>query len=230
MPPPPQIFGSSAGADWQVTSAAQQAGVIHDWDGQNIHFKALLTVDGANVASRAALDDFGYINVAGQEIAPDVTTLLSGNLEAPILTETGQLLKNEPVWTGALPNGDGSDNNAANWSDPYSSLAVVGTANGPGTTWLSDHVISSNSGAHLYGVSIDASYLTGGYQLAFSYVVPEPSTLTMSAVGVMGVLCLDWRRRKHSPRGGSIVSLLYPASLCSRFQRKSHMPLPKHEQ
>ncbi len=153
--PLPGAFHGASEADYQVTQNAYAAGLIDSWNGTDIVFQALLTVELVDLPTRAGLGDVDFVNVNGDIVAHDRAELYSGAHLAPILTQNGAQVPSGtvPVWTGSTANGEWSGLTAQDWTSRFST-ATVGNANGTGTTWLSNTTRASNLGARFYAVGV----------------------------------------------------------------------------
>ncbi|HEX4412860.1 MAG TPA: hypothetical protein VH107_04475, partial [Lacipirellulaceae bacterium] len=151
-PPGGNSFGSVAAADYQCTSIANAAGLLNQpWDGNTLFFKAVITLPLTDITTRADLGENGYFNTVGDLVATDIDGFLSGNWNAPVLSETGATLSGtQYAWTGASATGDPSSN-ANSWTDP-NSTANVGDINGTGGQKFDAATISASGTARLYCV------------------------------------------------------------------------------
>jgi hypothetical protein len=173
-PPVGNTFGSNLAANFHCTNMAYNAGLIPDWDFQKIHFRALLTQGLAGVIEMAGMADDEYYNIAGNLVAPDRATLMSGSFSAPILTEAGNVVTTNPgVWTGANPDGTASGNSCFNWSW-NNGTGMQGNMAGTGTQWISAAPINCTTQARLYCV--------GDRPTAASSSSPEDSASLVNTV------------------------------------------------
>jgi hypothetical protein len=146
------LFGSALAADWHCTNIASNAGLLSEpWDGETLHFRALLTEGAVDVVNRAFMRTGVYYNTAGNIIANSRTDLLNGIRLAPVLTQNATSLSGtQAVWTGA--NTDGTPGlKCTNWSTTTGS-AQAGNLNGSGTNWLFQGNVNCNSQQRLYCV------------------------------------------------------------------------------
>ena len=152
-PPVAGSFGGVAAADYQVTSLANEAGLlVGPWDGQTIDFRALLTHATTDLVTRAGLTNSVYYNTAGQVVANNRAELLSGNFLAPILDEHGNAVtQGLDVWTGALTDGGAAPSKCNDWS-ATTGMVNAGNVNGSGTDWIDAYQIGCDSQAHLFAV------------------------------------------------------------------------------
>jgi hypothetical protein len=152
-PPAATSFGSARAADYHCTSVANTSGLVPNWDGSTIHFRALVTEGSVGISSRVGMLEDEYFNVSGQVVAATRAQLLSGSFTAPVQTQSGTVLTGtQPVWTGALTDGSAAASKCDNWSNPVGGTVLVGNVNGTGTNWLSQATVSCASQQRLYCV------------------------------------------------------------------------------
>ena len=170
FPPSPPLFGNRTDADWLVTSAAYNGGLLTNWDGASIVWKALLSDDPGTPQANAK--DYVPItaplyNTHGDLIASSAAQLWSGSIDNPVLyDETGTAVTSYPpenrsdvVWTGTRPNGTATDNTCNNWNTiGTSASAEIGdctciTYAGNTNAWIDQSVQTANMAGRLYGVS-----------------------------------------------------------------------------
>jgi hypothetical protein len=89
-PPDPGAFSGLAGADFQVTQAAYDAGLIPDWNGIDIVWHAILSDETINAKDHVAITGPVY-NMQNELIATDAADMWDGSLIHAILyDELGQ--------------------------------------------------------------------------------------------------------------------------------------------
>ena len=200
IPPIPPFFGSIPAADYHVTAAAYDAGILPEWDFNTLEFHSLLS-EPLSYLVNLRLGHTGLVNVRGELIfEPFGDDPLLGNRLAPILTQSGQELTGfVPVWTGVgsvTPGPAGPDApfdvvahwgaTADNWTDPYNSVAHIGNLNGTGSEWISAGTQSAGNLARLYGSSVlGGDHAITGYELVLVYTVPEPSSWALLVSGLL---------------------------------------------
>ncbi|HYV36613.1 MAG TPA: PEP-CTERM sorting domain-containing protein [Gemmataceae bacterium] len=188
--PPPDYpdFGGLAAADWVVTSAASDAGLIDNWDGETLLWKALLSIAGQNAVDRIPITGPVY-NLAGQRLANNSADLWDGSLAAPVrYTEYGIAISgNTHVWTGTNTAGNANGLDLGGWLNPGAPVGLVGDATFADSRWLGNSNLAGTQTAHLYAISPE---------FEVPDVAPEPASLVLLGIGVMGMVAYHRRGRK----------------------------------
>ncbi len=86
VPPAPGTFGGLAAADWNVNSHADSAGLITDWNGSDIPYRAILSDFTGEARTRLSITGPVY-NTANEIIANDFEDFWDGSLINPIRYE-----------------------------------------------------------------------------------------------------------------------------------------------
>ena len=123
------------------------------------------------------------------------------------------------VWSGSTSDGTFSGTSCGAWND-NSSVGDYGDATSAGSSWLRLAFQGCSNTARLYGISPAITLFPGDADLnglvsLTDFVIwadhygemvgavgttvdnPEPSSLTLLALGTLGVLGYGWRRRKR---------------------------------
>jgi len=100
-PPTPAEFGGIDAADWIVTYRAAFAGLVPGWNGLDLVYRSILSIDGDNAVDRLSIVGPVY-NTNGDLLANDAADLWDGSLVNPVgYNEKGELIaSNTQVWTG----------------------------------------------------------------------------------------------------------------------------------
>ena len=143
---------------------------------------AVASTPSVNARDNAPSSGLPVYNTAGQLVA--VSSIYSGALvNAVIYDEIGLAygVGNAAVWTGSDPTGVGIPSQTLGDSGGRS---VVGYAGGAGAFWIdSDSNIPQGNQWAVYALSSPITF------------VPEPSTLTLAALGFAALVAWRWRRR-----------------------------------
>jgi len=176
-PPSPTEFGGIAAADWDVTYHAAFAGLVPGWNGLDLVYRSILSIDGDNAVDRLSIVGPVY-NTNGDLLANDAADLWDGSLANPVgYDEKGILIaSNTQVWTGTLIIGTwSSGQSCGDWDIPLSTeFGRQGNATLSNNQWIYGGLNSCNNTARLYGLSP-------------AITVPEPSTLFLTALGLLSV-------------------------------------------
>jgi hypothetical protein len=155
VPPASPLFGGLEAADYTVTQAAANAGILHNWNGTDLIYHAILSTNGQNASDRIPI--LGPVfNMQGQRVAGDAATMWNGDHVAPIeFDEFRNLVTGiTSVWTGTTANGIWSGHSAGiNWNDPTAD-ATVGNALDRNGLWTDSGVQAADTAARLYGISL----------------------------------------------------------------------------
>jgi hypothetical protein len=132
-----------AAAEYTVTYAAYQAGLLPNWSFSDILYHAVLSTNGHDVRDRVLISAPIY-NMNGDLVADNASGLWNGLIQNPVgYDEYDQPIIDHPgVWTGTNVPGVWSGSSAGAWDNPNSN-ATIGTANGNDATWLSSAVHSA---------------------------------------------------------------------------------------
>ncbi len=205
-PPAPGVINSlRSSPDWQATSAAFNAGLLTDWNGIDVVYKAIMSdskedaidridVSGPvfNVNGDLIASSGSYINSYGELITRDAVSWLSANgwIENAIRydefgVDTGN--GTELVWTGTNLNGGHSISTCGDWSDfesgeRFSEFGNVGLASARDVDWIYGAVdVCGEAENRIYGISPPLT-------------VPEPSPFSITVPsGELGPIpVLSW--------------------------------------
>jgi len=155
VPPASGQFGSLAAADWNVTFAAFVAGRVPGWNGLDLIYQAILSINGNNARDRIAIEG-KIFNTHFDLLATDENDLWDNSfplLLAPVgYDEFGNLITTSTdVWTGTEDDGTWSNNSCGDWNDPLGlgNVGFASSANG----WIVASTLTCNQSARLYGIS-----------------------------------------------------------------------------
>ncbi|MEM6331359.1 MAG: hypothetical protein AAF790_14090, partial [Planctomycetota bacterium] len=155
VPPSGNIFGGIEAASWLTTLAAAQSGLLPDWNGQDILYRAVLSDSTGNAVDTTGIQGRVY-NTAGQLLATDAADFFDGQLENPIgFDEFGNAVDpGQPAfWSGVRPGGSIAFDTCGNWDLTASDLGTnAGTATQ--TSWIFGPTIECvTNSARLLGIS-----------------------------------------------------------------------------
>jgi hypothetical protein len=175
-PPDTGDLHGLASADYQVSDAASQAGLVANWDqlGGDLPYHAILSGPD-NAKDRLSIVGPIY-NMHNELIATSAADLWDGSIAHAIgYDESGSPVPaGTKVWTGTSPLGTTTLDTARNWTNPNTS-ATCGDPLVATLEWISGLDWHANLPARLYGLSGPMT------------VVPEPSGVVLAAVGLAGL-------------------------------------------
>jgi hypothetical protein len=159
-PPNPGDFNGLAGADYNATFAADEAGMINNWNGTDIVWHAILSSDHREhtgdpnvvINARDRLDIEGPIyNMAGQLVATDAADLWDGTVANPInYDEFGNPVPMfTKVWTGSFSNGASHFGASGNGWTANSGVGECGYVGYTNSNWIEGTSIVVNQFARL---------------------------------------------------------------------------------
>jgi probable HAF family extracellular repeat protein len=127
----------------------------------------------------------------------DLGTLGSGPLASSSATD----VNDAGAVVGTTTVGNGSATVAFLYRD--GKMTDLNTLLPPGSGWRLTSAAGINNRGQIVGEGINPAGETHGYLLTADGVqpVPEPGSLTLLAVGALGVLGYTWRRRDRDGRG-----------------------------
>jgi hypothetical protein len=188
-PPSSDMFGSMPAADWVVTMAAFDAGLLADWNGLDLVYKAILSTLTEVAHDHVPITAPVY-NTRGELVATDYAEFWSYSHRATLAyDEYGSSIPGDQygmvkVWTGTWVNGNYWNPSCNYWtSSSGSNLGSVGNAASV-QQWAYSQACRCDSTARLYGVSPPLTF------------VPEPSGLLLLGAGALLVSGFAWLRRK----------------------------------
>ncbi|MEM9410208.1 MAG: dockerin type I domain-containing protein [Planctomycetota bacterium] len=117
VPPVPFDFGGIEAASWLTNFAAAQSGLLPDWDGATISWRAVLSDSTANAIDHTNIVGPVY-NVVGQRLANDAVDFFDGELFHPIgFDEFGNPIdpEQDDFWSGTAVGGVANLNTCGNW-------------------------------------------------------------------------------------------------------------------
>lgn len=155
FPPPEGMIGSLEGADWNCTWAAYIAGLISQWDGYQIVYKAVMSGPGINVKDRISVTAPVY-NIHGDLVATSSADIWDGSLQNPILYDQSGTAVVTPyqAWTGSFSNGTATGNTCGSWNTQGSVIyGTVGDVRSKTGSWLAATSRTCNLSARLYCIS-----------------------------------------------------------------------------
>jgi hypothetical protein len=172
VPPALPAFGGLAAADYTVTFAAAQAGLVPGWNDLDITYKALLSTNGNDARDRITITGPVY-NTNGFLIANSAADLWDGSIANPVMfDEYGDSISGElRDWTGTLVNGTATSS-GNNWNQTGAD-AMVGRADAATSAWVTSFINPASGAFRLYGISPPIT------------VVPEPATDTLLCLGLL---------------------------------------------
>ena len=164
-PPFLPFWGGLDAADWTVSFAASQGGLIDNWNQSDIIYKAVLSTQTETAFDRLDIQAPIY-NTNGDLIAMDQADLWDGNISNPVgYDEFGNAVDvGTRVWSGSGVQGEWSGNSCDDWNNP-SENASYGQTSESGTAWINISIQACSQPARLYGLG---PVLT---------VVPEPGDM-----------------------------------------------------
>lgn len=151
--PPIVGVGGLAGADYNVTFEAYQAGWMPDWDGHEVPFRAILS-DGTTDARDRLTIAVPIFNMANELFANDAADLWHGSIAHAIRYDPfGQAVPDGiRVWTGTVGYGFKFIETCGNWLNPNVS-GMTGSPSVNNANWLANVPQSCSGSARLYAVS-----------------------------------------------------------------------------
>ncbi|MGD9724417.1 MAG: PEP-CTERM sorting domain-containing protein [Pirellulales bacterium] len=194
VPTDSSSFGGVAAADYNVTLAAYQAGLIPDWDGETIFYRAILST--STIDARDHVDVQGAVfNMQDELIATSETDLWDGTLANAVrYDEVGiSLQEDSRAWTGSTSAGTyGGAWTAGDWLVTGTG-AWVGKPLATNGSWLNQNLMGGSEPSHLYGISLPLT------------VVPEPSSGALAGLGTAILAVAICRRAIRVRRPGAIT-------------------------
>lgn len=155
FPPNPGRFGGLQAADYQVTIAAFNGGLLSmpNWDGISPVYQAVLSTPTVDTRDRLVIE--GQVrNLGGEIVAASGSDLWSGNLQNTIgFDEFGNPYGLAlDAWTGSFGDGTHSGASCSGFTSTNSS-GTTGAPNAVGTGWIDSGLLSCNQSAHIYGIT-----------------------------------------------------------------------------
>ena len=177
VPPAVPYWGGLDAADFTVTYAAWQGGMLPEWNYSDIVYHAILSTNGSNAKDRLAIAG-PVLNTRSVLVALNGEGFWSGEIANPIeYDQYGNLMTGATsVWTGTTVSGVWSGDSAGGWNDP-SQYATVGDAYSSNWAWINGATIPGTSAARLYGISppivstLYGEYNNNGVVDAADYVI-----------------------------------------------------------
>ena len=183
FPPSFPDFGSVQAADWYATEAAVLGGLLTEWNGLDIVYRALISDSTVNARDRMTIEGPVY-NTQFDLLALDDTDLWDGALQNPVRYDQfgTEVPDGTRVWTGSTQDGNHGIS-CSNWSNTGGE-AQAGDPFSTSTAWLNTGERSCSLSARLYGISPPLE------------VVPEPGTFW--GLISLGTILFCPRRRSAS--------------------------------
>ena len=154
-PASPSHFGGSNAADWICTHAAYNSGILSEWNGLDLIYKAILSTTTSSVKNRIQIVGPIY-NLQNEFVAGDATDFWDGRLSAPInVNEFGNLIPDYfKVWSGSSYNGTPVEDTCGDWIVSSSSTAgSLGDSTRIDRQWLQSSIQWCDQTARLYCIS-----------------------------------------------------------------------------
>lgn len=173
--PQNSTMGASNGEFILYLTSATHDGKLRDIFSQNLH---QLCIDAASASPRlqakstkkALLSDWQTVidaksilsgskrvlNTNGQEIISKADDIWTQAMSVKILDEKGDIIADQPVWTGSTKGGAKFDTTICSswWSFDSQEKTYVGIANSStGKHWFSDHQLGCDSKLHIYCIA-----------------------------------------------------------------------------
>ncbi|MEM9410212.1 MAG: hypothetical protein AAGA30_03810 [Planctomycetota bacterium] len=137
VPPSIPNFGGIEAASWITNLAAAQSGLLPDWDGLTITWRAVLSDSTANAIDHTNIVGPVY-NVVGQRLANDAVDFFDGQLFHPIgFDEFGNPIdpQQDDFWSGSIVGGVANFNTCGNW-DLQSTTLNTSSGSATSLNWI----------------------------------------------------------------------------------------------
>jgi hypothetical protein len=172
-------------ADYNVSEAASQAGLVVNWDqlGGDLPYHAIMSGPD-NAKDRLSIVGPIY-NMHNELIATSAADLWDGSIAHAIgYDESGSPVPaGTKVWTGTTPHGLIGIGTADNWTNPNAFGEYGDPLSIQLDLWINSGGQQANNPALLYGLSAPLT------------VVPEPSGVVLAVMGLAVLLATHFRRR-----------------------------------
>jgi len=164
-----------------------EAGLLSPDGLTNLTWTAIASTDAVDARDNTgttALIGLPIFRVDGALVASDYAELWGGSITAPILLDQAGVVQDVFVWTGSGPDGR---------KDPSLSLGHAGGRGWVGKSlfWMQFTGRSLSEPNHFYGMSEVLTVPTS--------VVPEPATITLMGIGIVGLGGFHYRRKRKYP-------------------------------
>ncbi|MEZ6119851.1 MAG: PKD domain-containing protein [Pirellulaceae bacterium] len=154
VPPSLPSFGGIEAASWVVTYFAFRAGVLKDWNGSDVVYRAALSDGTANAIDHTNVQGPLY-NMQDELLAVGAADFFDGQLLNPIgFDEFGSPIPagRDAMWSGNSTGGTNYSATCGNWDLTGESITFAGSANS--TNWLIGPTLQcDNDSARLLAVS-----------------------------------------------------------------------------
>jgi hypothetical protein len=153
VPPATPYWGGLNAADFTVTFAAWQGGLLPNWNFSDIVYHAILSTNSHNAKDRLTIVG-PILNTQNVLVASSWDNLWNNVMANPIeYDQYGNLMTGvTTVWTGTTASGGWSGHSAGDWSDPTQN-ATVGDVYSFDSAWIDNGTIAGSQAARLYGIS-----------------------------------------------------------------------------
>jgi hypothetical protein len=164
VPPAMPYWGGLNAADFAVTFAAWQGGLLPNWNFSDIVYHAILSTNSLNAKNRLSIVG-PILNTRNVLVASSWDNLWTNGMVNPIeYDQYGNLMTGvTTVWTGTAESGVWSGHSAGDWNDPAQD-ATVGDVYSLDPAWIDNGTLAGSQSARLYGISTPrVSTLYGEY-------------------------------------------------------------------
>jgi hypothetical protein len=147
-------FGGLEGADWNCNVAASQSGLLPNWNGTDLVWKAILSAPGVNAIDRFDIQGPVY-NTINQVVATDKVDFWDGTHSATMrYDENGASVPTGTAgaWSGTVSTGTGTGTYCGGWIQQIGN-GSIGNPTATGGTWAASASRSCANTARLYCIS-----------------------------------------------------------------------------
>ena len=209
VPPVGGTFGGLNAADWQCTFSAYMAGKVPTWNGVDLVYKAVLSLDGTNARDRFTLNGPLY-NTVGELISMGSGDLWDGSLANDVGYDQYGSPVSGDVWSGTTPSGFWGGSSCGNWDYPDSGvLGTIGNSTVNYSAWISGGTKDCEDVARLYCMSppIESQVVAGG---ASTCAAQGSAVTAADTQGLLDTALAYWNAESLPDIGVSVVDLAGP--------------------